>query len=333
MTPPVSRPGIAALSAPAVLACAAAFMGPMPAAAQAPAWPAKPIRLVVPFAVGGGADILGRLFAQKLSEQLGRSVVVDTRAGAGGNVGAEITARAPADGYTVMFTTNSMAVNVSLYPKLNYDAIADLRPVALVAAVPLVLVVHPLVPAKSVKELVALAKKRPGGLNFGSNGSGTTSHLSGVLLADLTKSSITHIPYKGAGAVITALLGGEVDMGFVGAVGATPHLKAGRLRPLAVSTAQRSSNLPDVPTMASMFPGFETDAWYGFFVPTGTPVPVVSRLYEEIRKAQGAADVKAAMARDGADPRNLGPDDFPAFFRQEVEKYAKLVKLAGAKAE
>lgn len=162
MTPLVSRPMIATFAAPRLLAGVAVLMCATHASAQAPAWPAKPIRLVVPFAVGGGADILGRLFAQKLSEQLGRSVVVDTRAGAGGNVGAEITAKAPADGYTVMFTTNSMAVNVSLYPKLNYDAIADLRPVALVAAVPLVLVVHPLVPARSVKELVALAKKQIG---------------------------------------------------------------------------------------------------------------------------------------------------------------------------
>jgi tripartite-type tricarboxylate transporter receptor subunit TctC len=302
-----------------------------PALAQA--WPSKPIRLIVPFAVGGGADILGRLFAQKLSEQTGRAVVVDTRAGAGGNVGAELTAKSPPDGYTVLFTTNSMAVNVSLYPRLNYDALTDLRPVALVAAVPLILVVHPSVPMRSVKDLVALARKRPGGLNFGSNGSGTTSHLSGVLLADLSKSAITHVPYKGAGAVITALLGGEVDMGFVGAVGATPYLKTARLRALAVTTAQRSSALPEVPTMASMYPGFETEAWYGFFVPAATPAPVIARLYEEILKAQAGADVKAAMARDGAEPCSLGPDDFPAFFRQEVEKYAKLVRLAGAKAE
>jgi tripartite-type tricarboxylate transporter receptor subunit TctC len=296
-------------------------------------YPAKSIRLVVPFAVGGGADILGRLFAQKLYEQTGRTVVVDTRAGAGGNLGAEITAKSPADGYTVLFTTNSMAVNVSLYPKLNYNAMTELTPVALVAAVPLILVVHPSVPVRSVKELIALAKKRPNGLNFGSNGSGTTSHLSGVLLGDLAHISITHIPYKGAGAVMIALLGGEVDMGFVGAVGATPHLKAGKLRALAVTTAQRSSSLPDVPTMAATFPGFDTDLWYGFFLPHGTPAAVISRLYEEIQKAQKAPDVLAAMARDGAEPRNLGPDEFPAFFKREVEKYAKLVKLAGAKPE
>jgi tripartite-type tricarboxylate transporter receptor subunit TctC len=302
-------------------------------AAGAQPYPAKPIRLIVPFAVGGGADILGRLFGAKLYEQLGRTVVVDTRAGAGGNLGAELTAKSPPDGYTVLFTTNSMAVNVSLYPKLGYNALTDLVPVALVATVPLILVVHPLVPARSVKELIAVARKRPGGLNFGSNGSGTTSHLSGVLLGDLAKISITHIPYKGAGAVMIALLGGEVDMGFVGAVGATPHLKSGKLRALAVTTAQRSSALPDIPTMASMYPGFETDAWYGFFVPAGTPAPVVARLDEEIQKAQRAPDVRAAMARDGAEPTSLGPDKFPAFFRREVEKYAKLVKLSGAKPE
>ncbi len=303
------------------------------ASVHAQTYPAKSIRLVIPFAVGGGADILGRLFAQKLYQQTGQTVVADTRAGAGGNLGAEITARAPADGYNVLFTTNSMAVNVSLYPKLGYNALTDLTPVALVAAVPLILVVHPSVPVRNVKELIGLAKKKPNGLNFGSNGSGTTSHLSGVLLGDLAKISITHIPYKGAGAVMIALLGGEVDMGFVGAVGATPHLKAGKLRALAVTTAQRSSAFPEAPTMASMYPGFETDAWYGFFVPTGTPAPVIAKLYEEIQKAQKDATVQAAMARDGADARNLGPDDFPPFFRREVEKYAKLVKLAGAKPE
>ncbi len=316
---------------PVVIAAALALL--QSAGAQAQTYPAKSIRLVIPFAVGGGADILGRLFAQKLYQQTGQTVVADTRAGAGGNLGAEITARAPADGYTVLFTTNSMAVNVSLYPKLGYNALTDLTPVALVAAVPLILVVHPSVPVRNVKELIALAKKKPNGLNFGSNGSGTTSHLSGVLLGDLAKISITHIPYKGAGAVMIALLGGEVDMGYVGAVGATPHLKAGKLRALAVTTAQRSSAFPEAPTMASMYPGFETDAWYGFFVPTGTPAPVIAKLYDEIQKAQKDATVQAAMARDGADARNLGPDDFPPFFRREVEKYAKLVKLAGAKPE
>jgi tripartite-type tricarboxylate transporter receptor subunit TctC len=301
--------------------------------AAAQSYPVKPIRLIVPFAVGGGADILGRHFGQKLGEQLGRTVVVETRTGAGGNIGAELTARSPADGYTIMLTTNSMAVNTTLYPKLAYNPITDFIPVALVATVPLVLVVHPLVPARSVKELVALAKKRPDGLNFGSNGSGTTSHLSGVLLADLAKVKITHIPYKGAGAVMTALLGGEVDMGFVGAIGATPHLKSGRLRALAVTTAQRSTAMPELPTMASSYPGFETDAWYGFFVPAGTPAPIVSRLNDEIQKAQRAPDMRAAMARDGAEPTSMGPAEFPAFFKREVAKYAKLVKLSGASPE
>jgi tripartite-type tricarboxylate transporter receptor subunit TctC len=301
--------------------------------AAAQSYPVKPIRLIVPFAVGGGADILGRHFGQKLGEQLGRTVVVETRTGAGGNIGAELTARSAPDGYTIMLTTNSMAVNTTLYPKLGYNALTDFIPVALVATVPLVLVVHPLVPANSVKELVALAKKRPDGLNFGSNGSGTTSHLSGVLLADLAKVKITHIPYKGAGAVMTALLGGEVDMGFIGAIGATPHLKSRRLRALAVTTAQRSTAMPELPTMASSYPGFETDAWYGFFVPAGTPPAIVSRLNDEIQNAQRAPDMRAAMARDGAEPTSMGPAEFPAFFRREVAKYAKLVKLSGATPE
>ena len=323
----IQKQSLAALAALAVVTLTST------APVQAQAYPAKPIRLIVPFAVGGGADILGRHFAQKLYEQTGRTVVVDTRAGAGGNLGAELTAKAPADGYTALFTTNSIAVNMSLYPKLAYNALTELTPVALVANVPLILTVHPSVPVRTVKDLVALAKKRPKGLNFGSNGSGTTSHLSGVLFGDLAGVTITHIPYKGAGAVMIALLSGEVDMGFVGAVGATPHLKAGKLRALAVTTAQRSSALPDIPTMAATFPGFDTDLWYAFFVPHGTPAPVLAKLYEEIQKAQKDPTVLAAMARDGAEPRNLGPDEFPAFFKKEVEKYGKLVKLAGAKPE
>ena len=285
----------------------AAALGLVPMTASAQQFPTKPIRMVVPFAPGGGTDIIGRQFAARLSESFGQTVAVDNRAGAGGNLGAEIAAKAPADGYTVMVTTNSIAVNVSLYPKLNYSLFNDLQPVAFLASAPLTLVTHPLVPVKSPKELVALSKKRKGGLNFGSNGTGTTSHLSGELFKSSANIELTHIPYKGAGAVIAALLGGEVDMGFVASISALPHIRAGKLRALAVTTPRPAAALPGVPTMASFFPGFDTDIWYGAWLPAGTPRPIVDRWVEELRKVHAHPDVRAAFERDGAEGIFLAP--------------------------
>jgi tripartite-type tricarboxylate transporter receptor subunit TctC len=314
-----------------VVTVLAALAAALPAA-QAQTFPAKPVRFVVPFAPGGGTDIIARQFAARLSEALGQSVTVDNRAGAGGNIGAEIVAKSPPDGHTVLFTTNSIAVNVSLYPKLGYSLFDDLQTLAFLASAPLTLVTHPLVPAKSVKELVALSKRRKGGLNFGSNGTGTTSHLSGELLKLSAGIDITHIPYKGAGAVIGALLGGEVDMGFVATVSALPHIRAGKLRPLAVTTARRAAALPEVPTMASFFPGFDTDIWWGSWLPAGTPKPIVERWVEELRKVHAHPDVRAAFERDGAEGIFLGPAEFLSFLRKEVAKYADLVRRSGAKA-
>jgi tripartite-type tricarboxylate transporter receptor subunit TctC len=296
-------------------------------------YPSKPVRLVVPYAVGGGADILGRLFAQKLTEALGRSVFVDTRTGAGGNVGAEITAKSPPDGHTIMLTTNSMAVGVTLYSKSAFNAVNDLIPITMVAAVPFVLVTHPSVPVRNPKELAALARKRSTGLTFGSNGTGTVSHLSGIWFADMAGINITHVPYKGAGAAMIALLSGEIDMGIVGVIGARPQLQTGKLRALAVTTAKPSSAMPGIPTMNSFYPGFETDGWYGFFAPVGTPPAIIARLNDEFEKAQRSAEIRAAMARDGAEPVLMGPAEFPAYFRRDVDKYAKLVKLSGAKPD
>ena len=310
----------------------AAALGLVPMTASAQQFPTKPIRMVVPFAPGGGTDIIGRQFAARLSESFGQTVAVDNRAGAGGNLGAEIAAKAPADGYTVMVTTNSIAVNVSLYPKLNYSLFNDLQPVAFLASAPLTLVTHPLVPVKSPKELVALSKKRKGGLNFGSNGTGTTSHLSGELFKSSANIELTHIPYKGAGAVIAALLGGEVDMGFVASISALPHIRAGKLRALAVTTPRPAAALPGVPTMASFFPGFDTDIWYGAWLPAGTPRPIVDRWVEELRKVHAHPDVRAAFERDGAEGIFLAPAEFTAFLKKEVAKYAELVKRSGARA-
>jgi tripartite-type tricarboxylate transporter receptor subunit TctC len=305
----------------------------VPVAAVAQAWPAKQVRLVIPFAPGGGADIVGRMLAARIGDATGQQVLVDNRAGAGGNVGAEVVAKAPADGYTVLLTTNSIAVNASLYPKLGYSLVRDLAPVSLIANIPLVLVVHPSVPAKTVKDMVALAKARKGGLNYGSNGSGTTSHLSGVLFATEAGAAMTHVPYKGGGPVMAALLSGEVDFGFTAIITAQPYLRSGRLRAIAVTTPKPSPAAPGLPTVASVYPGFETELWHGVFLPTGTPEPVAARLHEEVLKALRSNEMRSALERDGATPVGTTPAEFAAILAREVEKYARLVKLSGAKPE
>ncbi|MCE2947181.1 MAG: Bug family tripartite tricarboxylate transporter substrate binding protein [bacterium] len=305
----------------------------VPVAAVAQAWPAKQVRLVIPFAPGGGADIVGRMLAARIGDATGQQVLVENRAGAGGNVGAEVVAKAPADGYTVLLTTNSIAVNASLYPKLAYSLMRDLAPVSLIANIPLVLVVHPSVPAKTVKDMVALAKARKGGLNYGSNGSGTTSHLSGVLFATEAGAAMTHVPYKGGGPVMAALLSGEVDFGFTAIITAQPYLRSGRLRAIAVTTPKPSPAAPGLPTVASVYPGFETELWHGVFLPAGTPEPVAARLHEEVLKALRSNEMRSALERDGAMPVGTTPAEFAAILVREVEKYARLVKLSGAKPE
>jgi tripartite-type tricarboxylate transporter receptor subunit TctC len=314
------------------LAAAAAACAVVPALAHAQAFPARPIRVIVPFAPGGGTDIIARQFSARLTESLGQPVAVDNRAGAGGNVGAEIAAKSPPDGHTLMISTNSLAVNVTLYTKLGYSLLTDLQPVAFLASAPLVLTTHPLVPAKSVKELVALSKKRRGGLNFGSNGTGTTSHLSGELFKLSAGIELTHIPYKGAGAVIAALLAGEVDMGFNASISALPHIRSGKLRALAVSTSRPAAALPGVPTMASVFPGFETDIWYGAWLPAGVARPVLDRWVDEMRRVHAHPDIRSAFERDGAEGIFMPPAEFAAFLRKEVAKYADVVKRSGARA-
>ncbi len=301
--------------------------------ALAQAYPSRAIRMVVPFPAGGGTDTLARQFAGQLAEALGQPVTVDNRAGAGGNLGAEITAKAPADGYTIMLTSNSLVINASLYQKLNYNALTDLAPLALVASAPLVLAVHPSVPVRNVRDLVAIAKRTKGGLNFGSNGNGTSSHLSGELFRLSAGIELTHIPYKGAPPMIAALLSGDLDMGFTTLISAMPHVRAGKLRILAVTTPKSSSALPEAPPLGATYPGYAVDIWYGIFAPAGTPTAIQERLTAEIRKAHASATVRTAMERDGAEAVWMGPAEFIAFFRREIDKYAKLVKLAGARAE
>ncbi len=297
------------------------------------AWPARPIRMIVPFAPGGGTDIQARLFSTKLTPALGQSVLVENRPGGGGNIGAEIVAKAQPDGYTVLFQSASLAVNQTLYTKLNYSAVRDLAPVMLVSSTPLVLVVHPSVPAKSVKDLIALAKARPDTFNFGSNSSGSTSHLSAELLKTMTGTKMMHIPYKGSGQATTALLGGEIDLLFSTMPPAVPHIKAGKMRALAVTTLKRSPVLPEVPTMNDTVKGFESDNWYGMFFPAGTAREIITRYQAEMMKVLQDKDVRTLMERDGSEPLGSTPEEFTAYFKREVEKYAKVIKASGARAE
>ena len=307
-----------------ILGCALAF------AAGAQQWPTKPVRMIIAFAPGGGTDIAGRLIAKRLTETLGQSFIVENRAGAGGIIGAELVAKSPPDGYNILVTTASLSVNVNLQ-KLSFDPVRDLAPVTWIASVPLVLFVHSSVPAKSVKELVALAKKRP--MNAGSNGTGTTSHLAIEMLNQATGIKATHIPYKGGGPAQVALLTGEIDFRFGSIFASVHHVRAGRYRALAVTTAKPSSLLPDVPTMNSIYPGFECDQWYAMFLPAGTTKDIVAKLHAETVKAINSDDMREQLKRDGAYAVGSTPEELAAMFAREMERYRKVIAAAKVKAD
>jgi tripartite-type tricarboxylate transporter receptor subunit TctC len=303
------------------------------AAAHAQTWPVKPVRIIVPFAPGGGTDIQARLLGKNFFESMGQTFVVENRAGAAGVIGAELGARAPADGYTILFTTASLAVNVTLYSaRMKFDPLKELTPVSWITSTPLVLVTHPSVPVKSVKELVALAK-RSGSLNAASNGAGTTSHLSIEMLKQMAGVKATHIPYKGGGPSMVALVSGETDFLFATGPVSVPQIKAGKVRALAVTTAKKSSTFPDLPTMGSIYPGFESDNWYAMFFPTGTPRPIVDKLNAEIKKALNAPDIRAFMPREALDPVASTPEELGAQFRREIERYAKIIRAGNIRLD
>jgi tripartite-type tricarboxylate transporter receptor subunit TctC len=308
-----------------------AMLAPTPAHAQS--WPARAVRVVIPFQPGGGTDIQGRLLAKKLTESLGPSFVIDNRSGAGGMIGAEIVAKAPPDGYTLLFSSASLTVNVTLAKKLAFDPVRDLAPVSLLSSAPLVLVVHPSVPAKTVPELVALAKKHKGRLNAASNGSGTTSHLAIEMLKQSAGIDVVHVPYKGGGPAVTAMMAGEVDLRFAGQLAVIPHVRSGRVRPLAIAATRKSTLLPELPTLASFYPGFDADNWYAMFAPGATPKEIVTKLHGEIVKALQAPDMRETILKDGAEPVGSTPDELAAYFRKEVEKYAQVIKAAKVQAE
>jgi tripartite-type tricarboxylate transporter receptor subunit TctC len=301
--------------------------------ACAQSWPARPVRVIVPFGAGGGTDIQGRLLSKKFYESMGQTFIIDNRPGAGGMIGAELGAKALPDGYTLLFTTASLCVNVTLYPKAAFDPLKDLLPVSVVSSTPLVLVTHPSVPARSVKELIALAKNRRGQMNAASNGSGTTSHLTIEMLKLAANIQVTHIPYKGGGPATAATIAGEVDFLFTTILSAYPHMQSGKLRGLAVTTLKKSRAAPDLPTMSETIRDFESDNWYAFFVPAGTPKEIVVKLNSEILKALKAPDIVDFMLKDGADPVGSSPGELAATFRREIEKYAKVIKTARIKVE
>jgi tripartite-type tricarboxylate transporter receptor subunit TctC len=309
----------------AVLA-AAAVVCSLPAQAQQ--WPAKAVRIIVPFGAGGGTDIQGRLLGQKFQQSMGQNFLVDNRAGASGLIGAELVAKSPGDGYTILFTTASLAVNITLYGKrVKFDPMTDLMPVSWISSVPLVLVAHPSVPVKNVKELIALAKKS-GKMIAAHNGAGTTSHLSVEMLRLFGGVDVTPVPYKGGGPAIVALISGETDFSFATALAAQPFIKSGKVRPLAVTTAKRSSTFPDLPTMNSIYPEFESDNWYAMFFPKGTPGDVVAKLNAEIIKALKQPDVDSFIRKEGGEPVGSTPEALAENFRKEVSKYAKVIKAA-----
>ena len=314
---------------------ALALLATFAAVAGAQSFPAKPIRIVVPFPAGGTTDILARAAAQKLTESMGQPAVVDNRPGAAGNIGAELVAKAAPDGYTLLMgTVGTHAINASLYAKMPYDHVRDFAPVILVAGVPNVLVIHPSVPANSVQELIAYGKANPAKLNFASSGSGTSIHLAGELFKTMTGVQMTHVPYKGSAPAIADLLGGQVQLMFDNLPSALPHIKAGKLKALAVTSAQRSAALPDVPTVAeSGLAGFEASSWFGLLAPAGTPKDVVAKLNGEVAKWLATPEAKDKLAALGAIAAGASPDDFTRHIATETTKWQRVVKESGAKVD
>ncbi|MBI4207605.1 MAG: tripartite tricarboxylate transporter substrate binding protein [Betaproteobacteria bacterium] len=298
------------------------------------AYPARPIRFIVPFPPGGGNDIVGRIVAMRLGEALGQQVVVDNRGGAGGTIGTEITAKAPPDGHTILINNISLAVNHTLIPKLPYDTLRDLAPVSLVGRQANIVVVHPGVPVKSMQDLLGLARAKPGQLNYGSGGIGTASHLATEYLKLETRTDMVHVPYKGLGPALIDLMAGRLQLIISTMASALPNVKAGKLRPLAVTTAKRSSFFPELPTMDEAgVKGYEFSTWYGLLAPADTPRRIVNVLNSETARLLQSDGVKGQFAAQGLEPTPSTPEQFGAYLKSEVEKWGKVVKASGAKPE
>jgi len=315
-----------------VIAAALAFGAACPALAQE--YPAKQIRMVVSFPPGGGSDLIARVVAQKLAGALGQPVVPDNRAGASGNIAAEIVARSPADGYTLLFTNSSLSISPAVFRKLNYDPVKDLTPISMASSYPFALAVHPSLPVRSVRELVALAKSKPDALDYASAGAGTMSHLAMELLRLKTGIKVTNLPYKGAAPAVVSLMSGETQLAFLVMPVAHPQFKAGKLRGLGVAAPTRSAAAPEVPTMQEAgVAGHEAVQWNGFFAPARTPPAILDRLHREVAKAVAAPEVRQRIEAEGAVPVGNTPREFAAFFRVEAEKWADVAKRSGTKLD
>jgi len=316
---------------PALAACLWYIAAPAAHAQQA--YPSKPVRIISPFAPGGGNDTLCRILAPRLSESLKQQVIVDSRPGANGIVGTELAARAAPDGYTIVLIPSGHAVNATLYKKLPYDSIGDFTPITLVGASPLILAMHPSVPTRNVKELIALAKAHPGQLTYGSAGIGSSGHLAGALFEALTGTKMVHVPYKGMGLVVTDLMGGQISLTFGTSASVLPQVRAGRLRALATTGAQRSPALPALPTVAESVPGYEASLWYGLVGPARMPADIVQRLNTEIVAVLKQPQVHERFAGEGVDVRFDRPEEFAELIRRDVQRWAKVIERAGVRVE
>ena len=317
------------------LAIAAAMLGNSVSVLAQDTFPSRQMRIIVPFAPGGATDMLARLVGQKMGETFKQTVIVENKPGAGGNIGADAGAKAAADGYTLtLAAAGFMAVNPSVYAKLPYDSVKDFAPISLLVNAPLLLVVHPKVAANNAREFINLARANPGKLTIGNGGTGTAQHLGGEFFTSTAAINVTHVPYKGSAPATTDLLGGVFDAQFDNMVTLIPHVKAGKLRAIAVSSTKRVPLLPEVPTIAeSALPGFETGTWYGIIAPAGTPAAVVERLNREVNRILLLPDVQEKLAAQGLEPAGNTPAEFSTMIRSEIAKYAKIVKAAGIKAE
>ncbi len=312
-----------------VLAALAAIgiVNPMQAGAQQ--WPDKPVRILVPFPPGGGTDIQARLLSSAFQKSTGQNFIIENRTGASGLIAAQLVVDSAPDGYTILFTSGSISVVVTLFAKLiKFDIHKDLQPISWISSTPLVLAVHPSVPATTVKELVALAKRTPGGMNAGGNTAGSTSHLAAEMFNQATGVKSTVVTYRGGGPAVIALISGELDYGFVTAPSIMPHVTAGRAKGLAVTTPKRSSVLPDLPTLDSIYPGFTADNWYAMFYPKGTPKAIVDKMNAEIKKASDTPELKAFYPKQALDSVTSSPEELAALLDREIPKYAKVIKAA-----
>ncbi len=305
----------------------------LPAITAAQTYPLKPVRLVVPFGVGGPGDAIGRMIGRQLTDSLGQPVVIDNRSGATTIIGTELVAKSVPDGHTLLLISTTHAVNPSLFPKLPYDPMKDFAPVTLITATPFMLGVHPSVAANSVTEFVAIARNKPGSLNYGSSGAGSSIHLTTELLKSVASIQMTHVPYKGSGPAFIDLIAGQIQLLFSSTVSTLPHVKSGKVRGLAITSLKRAQALPEMPTIAESYPGFESSSWFGLLVPAKTPQAVIDRLLKDTRAALKAPDVNQTLLNQGAEPSGSSPAEFGAYFQTEIHKWAKVIKSSGIKLE